>query len=75
MALDVGLTGRSLLAALVVLLTLFFWVFAPSLIAVAVIFVLLALLAYAVWIAGVRVNRRLTGRRRQVVKEIRDGDG
>lgn len=62
MAIDVGLSGKSVLILVVLLLTIFFGVFAPSLIAVAAIFIVLALLAYLLWIIGVRINRWLTGR-------------
>lgn len=62
--LDVHASGKAVLIVIVLVLAAFFFVFAPGLIAWLAIVALLALIAYAVWIAGVRVNRRVTGRRR-----------
>lgn len=62
MSIDVNASGKAVLIFLVVVVGIFLAVFAPSLIAVAVIFVVLSILAYILWVIGVRVNRRITGR-------------
>lgn len=71
--LDVRLTGRSVLIVLVVAVGLFLAMFAPSLIAIVLIFLMLSLLAYGIWVLGVRVNRRLTGRKASL-ERIADGN-
>lgn len=62
MSIDVDASGKAVLIFLVIVVGLFLAVFAPSLIAVAVIFLVLGVLAYIVWVIGVRINRRITGR-------------
>jgi uncharacterized protein (DUF58 family) len=63
MSLDVNASGKAVLIAIVLLVGAFLAVFAPSLLAIAVIFLVLGVIAYFVWIIGVRINRRLTGRK------------
>lgn len=71
---DVQLTGKSLLVATVLLLTAFFFFFAPSIVAVVAIFLILSLIAYGIWVVGVRINRWLTGRRPAVVYQRAQND-
>lgn len=63
MGLDVGVSGKAILLVLVLLVGGFLALFAPSLITVLALFAILGLIAYGIWLVGVRVNRRLTGRK------------
>lgn len=60
---DVDLTGKAVLIALVLVVGAFLSIFAPSLTIVVLIFLVLAVIAYGIWVSGVRLNRRLTGRK------------
>lgn len=62
MSFDVDLSGKAILVAVVLLLTAFSFFFAPSLIVVGAILVVLAILAYFVWLIGVGINDRLRRR-------------
>lgn len=70
--LEIPLTSKTALFLVVLVLTAFFAMFAPSLIAIGAIFVILAVGAYLLWVISIRVTDRLTGRRRKFVQKLPD---
>lgn len=67
---DIDLTGKAVLIFLVLVVGAFLSFFAPSLTIVVLIFLVLSVIAYAIWVSGVRLNRRLTGRKAAAERKI-----
>lgn len=71
---DLGLLldWKGLLIVAVGVLTVFVVPSAPSLNTTLAIVLILSIQTYAIWVVGVRVNRRLVGRRPRVVREVQE---